>query len=131
MPQVRIGLYQSSSGQVPLQKWLSKLSLMEQAACQVLLEKLQRDGPHAGRVKSKAVRGFPGLFELKGAVRGVQLRIFYCFLPEGVAVLLDGARKTSPGKQDQAILRASTYLRQVQTVPGSWILLEEDEEEST
>lgn len=86
-PPWTIDAYETEQGERPALSFLQGLEGRNKAEAIALVQLLRERGNSLRRPRSGALGG--GLFEL----RGKEVRIFYMFLPNRVAVLLDGEIK--------------------------------------
>ena len=85
----RIECYLDSRGNNPVEEFIGTLPVGERASLRARIDFLAEVGNRAREPLSKSLGG--GLFEL----RVKACRIFYCFKPAGVIVLLHGFFKKS------------------------------------
>ncbi len=94
--------YLDGRGKSPVEDFLQELPEREQAIVRARIDFLAKVGNRAREPHSKSLG--KGLFEL----RVKSTRIFYCFRPGGVIVLLHGFSKKSqktPGRELELALR--------------------------
>jgi len=116
-PPVRIGFFRKEGGRIPLLLWLKSLPAIEREDIGDLIDRLEREGNELSAPATAALAGYPNLFELRSRVGRVRLRVFFCWLPNGVAVLLDGLRKTDAGEQQRALSRMEGYAQLAKANP--------------
>jgi hypothetical protein len=109
MPQApwTIELYETEHGVKPARAFLEKLEGRNRAEAIALVKLLQELGNSLQRPRSGTLG--EGLFEL----RGKEVRIFYLFLPNRVAVLLDGEIKKRTDIPQKTLERIRGYQREV------------------
>jgi hypothetical protein len=123
-PPVRIGFFRKEGGRIPLMLWMRSLSTTERALAQGLVNQLELHGNELSFPYTRALSGFPNLFELRTREGKVHLRVFFCYLPSGVSVMLDGLRKTDAGDQRRAISKVAEYAKLVTTQPAGRVVFE-------
>ena len=85
----KIECYLDRKGNNPVEKFIESLPLDDRASLRARLDFLGEIGNRAREPLSKSLGG--GLFELRAKAS----RVFYCFKPNGVIVLLHGFTKKS------------------------------------
>lgn len=99
-----VDAYASEHGESPVWTFVKRLEGRDKAEALALITLLEEQGNAVRRPHSGALG--QGLFEL----RGKQVRLFYMFLPNRIAVLLDGEIK----KQDAIPIATLKRVRQYQ-----------------
>jgi hypothetical protein len=102
-----IELYETEQGIKPARVFLESLERRNRAEAIALVKLLQERGNSLQRPRSGTLG--EGLFEL----RGREVRIFYVFLPNRVAVLLDGAIKKRADIPHKTLERVRGYQSEV------------------
>ena len=102
-----IDTYETEQGEKPVLAFLQGLEGRNKSESIALVQLLEERGNTLRRPQSGALRD--GLFEL----RGKEVRIFYVFLPNRVAVLLDGEIKKRDDIPLKALERVRGYQREV------------------
>jgi hypothetical protein len=102
-----IDTYETEQGERPVLAFLQGLEGRNKAESIALVRLLQERGSTLRRPQSGALGD--GLFEL----RGKEVRIFYVFLPNRVAVLLDGEIKKRNDMPLKTLERVRGYQREV------------------
>jgi hypothetical protein len=102
-----IDAYATEKGERPVQAFIAGLEGRNQSEAIALVKLLEEKGnalrrPHSGALGE-------GLFEL----RGKEVRIFYMFLPNRVAVLLDGEVKKQDAIPAKTLERVRGYQKEV------------------
>jgi len=102
-----------------VQKWLWGLQEDQWAQCIALLFRLSQDGSELEFPESKPLG--KGLFELRGHVERVQLRMIYCFVPGTRAVVICGFIKQQQKTPRAELELARKRREQVLADPERWI----------
>ncbi len=102
-----IDIYETEQGERPVLAFLQGLEGRNKAESIALVQLLEDRGNTLRRPQSGALGD--GLFEL----RGKEVRIFYVFLPNRVAVLLDGEIKKRDDIPLKTLERVRGYQREV------------------
>ncbi len=102
-----IDAYQTEQGDKPALRFIQGLEGRNQAEAIALVKLLQERGHGLRRPQSGALG--QGTFEL----RGKEVRIFYMFLPNRVAVLLDGESKKRADIPTKTLARVRRYQKEV------------------
>jgi hypothetical protein len=102
-----IDAYQTEQGERPALSFLQGLEGRNQAEAIALVQLLRERGHTLRRPQSGALG--EGLFEL----RGKEVRVFYMFLPNRVAVLLDGEIKKRDDIPVKTLERVRGYQKEV------------------
>ena len=102
-----VDAYETEQGERPVLSFLQGLQGRNQAEALALVKLLQERGNSLRRPQSGALG--EGLFEL----RGKEVRIFYVFLPNRVAVLLDGEVKKRDDIPVKTLERVRGYQKEV------------------
>jgi hypothetical protein len=102
-----VDVYETEQGERPALRFLQGLQGRNEAEAVALVKLLQERGNSLRRPQSGALG--EGLFEL----RGKEVRIFYMFLRNRVAVLLDGEIKKRDDVPARTLERVRGYQREV------------------
>ena len=102
-----VDAYETEQGERPALGFLQGLEGRNQSEAVALVKLLRERGNSLRRPQSGALG--EGLFEL----RGKEVRIFYMFLPNRVAVLLDGEIKKRDDIPAKTLERVRGYQREV------------------
>ena len=102
-----VDAYETEQGERPVLNFLQRLQGRNEAEALALVKLLQERGNSLRRPQSGALG--EGLFEL----RGKEVRIFYVFLPNRVAVLLDGEVKKRDDISVKTLERVRGYQKEV------------------
>ena len=102
-----IEAYETEQGEMPALRFLEGLAGRNESEAVALVKLLQERGSNLRRPQSGALGG--GVFEL----RGKEVRIFYMFLPNHIAVLLDGAIKKRDDIPRRTLERVRGYQKEV------------------
>jgi hypothetical protein len=102
-----VNAYETEQGEKPALSFIQGLEGRNESEAVALVKLLQERGNNLRRPQSGALG--EGLFEL----RGKEVRIFYMFLPNRVAVLLDGEIKKRDDIPVKALERVRGYQKEV------------------
>ncbi len=102
-----IEAYETEQGEMPALRFLQRLEGRNESEAVALVKLLQERGSSLRRPQSGALGD--GVFEL----RGKEVRIFYMFLPNRVAVLLDGEIKKRDDVPPRTLERVRGYQKEV------------------
>ena len=100
-----IDVYETEQGEKLVWTFIASLEGRDRAEAIALVKLLEEQGNMLRRPRSGSLG--EGLFEL----RGNQVRIFYLFLPNRVAVLLDGEIKKRDDIPGRTLARVRAYQR--------------------
>ena len=106
-PPWTLDAYESGQGERPALSFIQGLEGRNESEAIALVELLRERGNSLRRPQSRALG--EGLFEL----RGKEVRIFYIFLPNRVAVLLDGETKKRDDIPARTLERVRGYQKEV------------------
>ncbi len=113
MPETTIHFYREDDGTVPFTEWLEELSRRNAKArkkCLAYLKHLQSEGHELRRPTADLLRD--GVYELRPSFQGVNYRILYGFVGQGLVVVSHGITKEKrvpPAEIDKAASRLAAY----------------------
>ncbi|MEO7994207.1 MAG: type II toxin-antitoxin system RelE/ParE family toxin [bacterium] len=115
-----VKVYRSAGGRSPVLDWLADRTDEQQELCEALIEALTEEGPALGWPDAKPLG--KGLYELRGHVGTVQLRLLYFFKAGAIAVVAAGFVKKGPQMLDQARKLAERRRTEVERDPATHTL---------
>jgi len=113
VPETTIHFYREEEGTVPFKIWLEQLAERNAKAhkkCLTYLKHLQREGHQLKRPTVDLLRD--GVYELRPSYQGVNYRILYGFVGQGLVVVSHGITKEKrvpPAEIDKAAARLKRY----------------------
>jgi len=96
---MKIYIYKTERGKVPLIKWLKRQNRRVQDKAFALIEKLAERGNKLGMPHAKVLRD--GIWELRINVNNVPYRILYSFVGSGLVLLTNGLQKEDKVPDDE------------------------------
>lgn len=101
MPKIRLVLFQTEKGDVPLLDWLDELDERPRAKCMVRLERLESEGHALRRPEADYLRD--EIHELRAKHLGINYRVLYFFSGRDAAVVSHGLIKQQSVVPDRDI----------------------------
>jgi phage-related protein len=117
VPRTRLVVFCELTGRVPLLELLDRLPKKTRRKCMVRIERLRELGHEIRRPEAAYLRD--GVFELRVAHRGVNLRILYFFHDTTLIVLSHGFAKQEAVVPDAEIERAMLRRRRFAAEPST------------